>query len=174
MTSSAGTGSTDDSSAISTMIPGYPSSNNRCSSQSIIPAAQGINPSMNRSSIEAVLPEQRDEPSITERRALELTLPALDQGQDLRAAVSQRDEQAAPRRQLFDEWRRDLRASRCDQNGIVWGVGAPPQRAVAQQHRGFGHAGRAQRPLGLEGNVVHAFDAEYLRRQGAQQGRLIA
>src|SRR2546423_14401363 len=56
MTSSLGSGRIEDSTAMSTTIPGYPRSRNRSSSQCT-----------NDSSIEAMLSEQGDEPSGAKR-----------------------------------------------------------------------------------------------------------
>jgi hypothetical protein len=47
---------------------------------------------MNPSSIETVLPKQWNEPSISQWRAAQLPLQALDQRQRLRTAIAQRDE----------------------------------------------------------------------------------
>ena len=101
-------------------------------------------------------------------------LQPFDKRQRLRAAVTQGNEQTTPRRELLDQWRRDLRASGGNQYRIVRGVGAPPQRPVPQQHGGFGDSCRAHRSLGPERKPLNTFDAEHLVREGAQQRRLIA
>src|SRR5213596_1990094 len=124
ITSSLGSGNIDDSTAMRTTMPGYPIPRNRFS-----------NHWMNASSIEAVFSQQGDEPRRAEGRAAHLgggPLPhPLDQGERLGAALAQRNQQAAARRELLHERRWDFRAAGGDQNRIVGCVRAPPERPIA-------------------------------------------
>src|SRR6266550_3376615 len=153
MTSSLGRGRIDDSTAMRTTMPGYPAPRNRSS-----------NHAMNDSSIESMLSEQGDEPRGAERGVTHLQRGArayaLDQGQGLRAARPQRDQEAAVGDELLDQRRRYLRPAGRDQYRVVRRVRTPSQRAVAQQHRDVGNAGLAQRPLRRERESLHALDGE--------------
>src|SRR2546423_13220010 len=128
MTSSLGSGRIDDSTAMSTTIPGYPRSRNRSSSQCT-----------NDSSIEAMLSEQGDEPGGAQRGVTQLAgLPeALDQRESLGAARTERDQEPAAGGQLLQEGRRHLGSPRGDEDR-VGRVRAPAERPVAQQHRDVG------------------------------------
>src|SRR5207248_9996640 len=87
MTSSLGSGTSDDSTATRTTIPGYPRSRNRSSSQWT-----------KDSSIEAVFSEQGDEARRAERCVAQLSgrHAALDQGERLGAAHAEREQEPGP------------------------------------------------------------------------------
>ena len=87
--------------------------------------------------------------------------------------LTQRNQQATVRRELLDERRRYLGAPGGDQNRVVGGIGAPPERSVAQQHRNVRDPGLAEGPLGREGEPLHALDRENRTREGREQRRLI-
>src|SRR6266850_3045092 len=123
ITSSLGTGRIDDSIAISAMIPGYPRSSSVLSSQS-----------MNCSAIEAVLADEGNEPGRTERRRSDALGSAAHEGERLRPAPRpQGDDDSTTGRELLDQRRWHLRPSRRNQDRMVGGVGAPPQRAIAHE-----------------------------------------
>src|SRR5689334_13312441 len=129
MTNSLGRGRIDDSTAMRAMIPGYPIPRNRFSSQLT-----------NDSSIESMLSDQGNESRGAERRVAELGRGgALDQREDLGTPLPQRNEEPAVRRQLLHERRRNLGTARCDEDGVVGRVCAPPQGAVADVLQRFGN-----------------------------------
>src|SRR2546421_10528667 len=127
ITSSLGSGRIDDSTAMSTTMPGYPIPRNRSSSHW-----------MNASNIETVFSQQGDESRRTEGRAAHFVATGshpLDEREGLRALFAQGNQQAAVRCELLHQRRWDLRAARGNQNSIVGPEPAPPPRPVAQNHQ---------------------------------------
>src|SRR5438094_7178641 len=119
MTSSLGSGRIDDSTAMSTTMPGYPIPRNRSSSHW-----------MNASNIEAVFSQQGDKSRRTEGSEAHFVATVshpLDEREGLRALLAQGNQQAAVRCELIHQRRCDLRAARGNQNRIVGRVRAPPQ-----------------------------------------------
>src|SRR5260370_11024192 len=115
-----GGGRVEDSTAMSTRMPGYPIPRNRSSSHW-----------MNESNIEAVFSEQGDESRRAEGRAAHFVATVshpLDERESLCALLAQRNQQAAVRCELLHQGRWDLRAARGNQNRVVGRVRAPPQR----------------------------------------------
>src|SRR5256714_2864856 len=165
MTSSLGSGSSDDSTAIRTTIPGYPRSRNRSSSQWT-----------KDSSIEAVFSEQGDEARRAERGVAQLAgrLAALHQGERLGAAHAERDQQAASGRELLHQRGRYVGTPRGDEDRVVGRIGAPAERPVAQQHRDVADEGLAQRALGRERERLHPLHREHGRGERGEQRRLIS
>src|SRR5882672_7638003 len=166
ITSSLGSGKIDDSTAMRATMPGYPIPRNRSNSHW-----------MNESSIEAVFSQQGDEPRRAQGSAAYLgggPLPhALHQSEGLRAVLAQWDQEAAVRRELLHEWRRDLRATGGDQDRVVRRVRTPPQRPVAQEHRDIRDSGLAQRPQRRDSERLHPLDREDRAREGPEQSGLI-
>src|SRR6266545_1525625 len=151
ITSSLGTGKMDDSIAMSAMIPGYPSWSNVCSSQS-----------MNRSSIEAVLADQGNEARLTDRCRSDALGGAAHEGERLGPLCPERDDDAAPRSELLDQRRWNLRPSRRHEDRVVGRIGAPPQRSVADEHRDVGDARGTQCCLRGFCQRAHALDGKDL------------
>src|SRR5579859_3014418 len=116
ITSSLGGGKFDDSTAMSTMIPGYPRSRNRSSSHW-----------MNDSSIDAVLPDQRDESRTAHVGMANAVRRPLDQGQHLRARAADRDQHPAPGGELRHQRGRHFRPPRRDHDRVVGRVRAPTE-----------------------------------------------
>src|SRR5881397_3949484 len=166
MTSSLGSGRIDDSTAMSTTIPGYP-----------IPRNRSSNHWMNDSSIEAMLSEQGDESCAAEGRVTQLRgrprPNALDQRERLGTALAERDQEAAVRGELLDERRWNLGPTCGHQDRVVGSVRAPPERTVAQQDRHVGDARFAQGPLCGEREGLYALDGEDRARHGPEQRGLI-
>src|SRR5437667_4905580 len=107
MTSSLGSGRIDDSTAMSTTMPGHPIPRNRSSSHW-----------MNASNIEAVFSEQGDESRRTEGREAHVVATVshpLYEREGLRALLAQGNQQAAVRCELLHERRGGLRAARVTQ-----------------------------------------------------------
>src|SRR2546422_8698973 len=125
------------------------------------------------SSIEAVLPQQGDEPRVAERCMAQLGAGPLDQRERLGAALAQGDQQSALRGELLREGRRHGGTARRDQDGVVRGVAAPPQGAVAQQDGHVGRARLSQRPLRGARERLDPLYREHLPREGTQQRRLV-
>src|SRR5689334_16522387 len=119
ITSSLGRGRTDDSTAISTMMPGYPSCRKRSSSHCTNP-----------SSIEAVLSQQRDEARVAQRSAAHSGPVTLHQGEHLAPPCAQRYHQAPLGCELLHERRWDFRAPSGDENRVEWCIRAPAKRPV--------------------------------------------
>src|SRR6266550_4832062 len=119
ITSSLGTGTIDDSSAISATIPAYPRLSRPSSSHW-----------MKLSSIEAVLSDERHEARVAQRRGADAGVRPADQGKCLRTLGAQGDDHAAPRLELLDERRRHLGPSGGDQDGVEGRIRAPAQRSV--------------------------------------------
>src|SRR5207302_2859557 len=162
ITSSLGSGRNEDSMAIKITIPGYPRSRNRSSSQW-----------MKLSSIEAVLSDEGNEAGLAQRNLPRAGVVPLHEGEGLRAARADRDQEPAPRRELLDQGARDLGASRRDQDGIVGRVRAPPQRPVAVQHRHVRRTRLAHRLLGGAGQALDPFHREHRGGERAQQRGLV-
>ena len=121
-----------------------------------------------------MLPEQGDEARPAERCVAQLAAGPFDEGEGLRAALAQGDQQSASRGELFREWRRHRGTARRDENRVVGGVAAPAQGAVAQEHRHVDRARLTQRPLRGAGERLDPLDRKHLPGQGAEQGGLIA
>src|SRR5436189_463333 len=108
MTSSLGSGRIDDSTAMSTTMPGYPMPRNRSSSHW-----------MNASNIEAVFSQQGDESRRTEGREAHFVATVshpLDEREGLRALLGQGNQQTAVRCELIHQRRWNLGAARGNQN----------------------------------------------------------
>src|SRR5262245_58257338 len=157
MTSSLGTGNTEDSSAIRNTIPGYPRSRKPWS-----------NPWISDSSIETVLTHEGDEEGRTEWRVSQAFRTSLDQRQRLGALIAEGNQQPPAQCELLDERRRDLRPTGRDENRVVRRVRAPSQRSVAEQHGSVLNGGLAQgMPRGFR-QLPHALHTEHLGYQISQ------
>src|SRR5439155_7222144 len=97
---------------------------------------------MNPLSIEAVLADERYETGRADRGGADAAIGPAYERECLRPPrpprpprpaplCSQRNDHPAARGQLLDERRRDLRATRRHEDGVVGSICAPSQRAIA-------------------------------------------
>src|SRR2546429_8368004 len=134
MTSSLGSGRIDDSTAMSTTMPGYPIPRNRSSSHW-----------MNASNIEAVFSQQGDKSRRTEGSEAHFVATVshpLDEREGLRALLAQGNQQAAVRCELVHERRRGPPAAPGHQKPLRGPARTPTPRPAAPEHP----EGRGPRP----------------------------
>src|SRR5205085_745930 len=128
---------------------------------------------MKRASIEAVLADEGHESGVPDWRSANTDFRASHEGQCLRALGTQRDDHAPARRQLCDEWQRNLGTARSDQNRMIGCVRAPPQGPIADEQRTVRDTRRLQRYLSAGSETAHTLDGEHLSRERRQERRLI-